>query len=194
MKLDKSLEPFRATIESINHLLKKHNYKGVIIGGVAVGFLGKPRFTADVDAVFLLSIKDVPKFLESAKSENIEPRVQNIEEFAKKNRVLPLRHTPTNVEIDISMGIMPFEEELVTRRNEKSFSNLSVQLPTPEDLIIMKAIAHRPKDLEDIRTIIDNNPNIDIQRIKKWVTDFAEVLEMNNLWGEIEAIINKAKE
>jgi predicted nucleotidyltransferase len=194
MKLDKSLEPFRATIESINQLLKKHNYQGVIIGGVAVGFLGKPRFTADVDAVFLLSIKDIPKFLESAKSENIESRVQNIEEFAKKNRVLPLKHIPTNIEIDISMGIMPFEEEIVTRRNEKSFSNLSVQLPTPEDLIIMKAVAHRPKDLEDIRTIVSNNPNLDVKRIEKWVKDFAEILNLPDLWKQIETILQEAEE
>ncbi|MBL8089595.1 MAG: nucleotidyltransferase [Anaerolineales bacterium] len=188
MKLDKNIEPFRAAIESLNRLLKKHNYQGVIIGGVAVGLLGKPRFTADVDAVFLLSISDVPKFLESAKSENIETRVNGIQEFAKRNRVLPLIHTPTDIEIDISMGIMPFEIELVERASEKSFSTLSVRLPTPEDLIIMKAVAHRPKDLEDIRTIIDKNPDIDTKRIKKWVTDFSEVLE-KDLWKEIEEIL-----
>ncbi len=194
MNLDKSLEPFRATIESLNRLLKKHDYQGVIIGGVAVGFLGKPRFTADVDAVFLLSIQDIPGFLQVAKDENIEPRIQNIEEFASRNRVLPLSHVPTKVEIDISMGIMPFEEELVERRSEKSFSNLSVYLPSPEDLIIMKAVAHRPKDLEDIRTIVDSNPKLDVGRIKKWVTDFAEVLELPDLWKEIEAILKEAKE
>ena len=194
MKLDKNLEPFRATVEALNRLLEKHNYQGVIIGGIAVGFLGKPRFTADVDAVFLLSIQDVLKFLESAKSENIESRVQNIEEFAKKNRVLPLKHIPTNIEIDISMGIMPFEKELIARGSKKSFANLSVQLPTPEDLIIMKAVAHRPKDLEDIRTIVSNNPNLDTKRIKKWVIDFAEVLELPDLWKEIEAILKESEE
>jgi hypothetical protein len=77
MKLDKSLEPFRAAIESLQHLLHKFNDRGVIIGGVAVGFLGKPRFTADIDAVFLLATKDIPHFLELAQAENIFPRIQN---------------------------------------------------------------------------------------------------------------------
>lgn len=189
MKLDKNIEPFRATIESLNRLLETYNHQGVIIGGVAVGLLGKPRFTADVDAVFLLSITDITKFLESAKSEKIESRVSNIQEFAKKNRVLPLIHTSTNIEIDISMGIMPFEIELVERASEKSFSSLSVRLPTPEDLIIMKAIAHRPKDLEDIRTIADKNPNLDIKRIEKWVLDFSELMETPDLWKQVEAIL-----
>lgn len=38
---------------------------------------------------------------------------------------------------------------MVERAGTKSFANLSLRLPTPEDLIVMKAIAHRPKDLED---------------------------------------------
>ena len=47
MKLDKSLEPFRAAIDSLQRLLRKFDDRGVIIGGIAVGFLGKPRFTAN---------------------------------------------------------------------------------------------------------------------------------------------------
>lgn len=191
MKLDKSLEPFRATIEALHRLLEKHNDRGVIIGGIAVGLLGKPRYTADVDAMFLLSTQDIPQFLESARAENIIPRVQNVEEFARKTRVLLLKHIPTNTEIDISLGVLLFEEEMVERGGVKSFANLSARLPTPEDLIIMKAIAHRPKDLEDIRTIVDNNPNLDIARIEKWVRDFAEVMETPNLWKQIEGILKR---
>lgn len=191
MKLDKSLEPFRATIEALHRLLEKHNDRGVIIGGIAVGLLGKPRYTADVDAMFLLSTQDIPQFLESARAENIIPRVQNVEEFARKTRVLLLKHIPTNTEIDISLGVLLFEEEMVERGSIKSFANLSARLPTPEDLIIMKAIAHRPKDLEDIRTIVDNNPNLDIARIEKWVRDFAEVMETPDLWKQIEGILKR---
>ncbi len=191
MKLDKSLEPFRATIEALNNLLQKVNQRGVIIGGVAVGFLGKPRYTADVDAVFLLSTKDISSFLELARAENIIPRIENVEDFARKSRVLLLKHAPTETEVDISLGIMPFEEEMVERGTIKSFANLSARLPTPEDLIIMKAIAHRPKDLEDIRTIVDKYPNLDQHRIERWVKDFAELMETPNLWGQIEKILKR---
>lgn len=191
MKLDKSLEPFRATIEALNRLLQKFNQRGVIIGGVAVGFLGKPRYTADVDAVFLLSTKDIPGFLELARAENIIPRIQNAEDFARKSRVLLLKYTPTETEVDISLGIMPFEEEMVERGAVKSFANISARLPTPEDLIIMKAIAHRPKDIEDIRTIVDKYPDLDQHRIEHWVKKFAELMETPELWGQIEKILKQ---
>lgn len=189
MKLDNSLEPFRATIESLQRLLHKLNDRGVIIGGIAVGFLGKPRFTADVDAVFLLSTTDIPKFLELAQAENIFPRIQNVEEFGRKNRILLLKHNPTETDIDISLGILPFEEEMVARGSTRSFANLSIRLPTPEDLIIMKAIAHRSKDLEDIRTIADNYPNLDVRRIEEWVKSFGEVLESPDLWNLVEPLV-----
>jgi predicted nucleotidyltransferase len=189
MKLDKSLEPFRAAIESLQRLLHKFDDRGVIIGGIAVGFLGKPRFTADVDAMFLLSIQDIPKLLELANDENIIPRIQNAEEFARKNRILLLKHLPTETDIDVSLGILPFEEEMVERGSTKSFANLSIRLPTPEDLVIMKAIAHRPKDLEDIRTIAEIYPNLDVGRIEEWVKAFGEVLEMPELLDLVKSLL-----
>jgi hypothetical protein len=193
MKLDKSLEPFRATIEALTNLLQKVDQRGVIVGGIAVGFLGKPRYTADVDAVFLLSTNDIPSFLKLARVENIIPRIENAEDFARKSRVLLLKHVPTETEVDISLGIMPFEEEMVERGDIKSFANLSARLPTPEDLIIMKAIAHRPKDMEDIRTIVDKYPDLDLGRIERWVKDFADLMEMPELWGQIEKILKQQR-
>lgn len=189
MKLDSSIEPFRAAIESLQSLLEKLNDRGVIIGGVAVGFLGKPRFTADVDAVFLLSVNDIPQFMELARAESLLPRIPDAAEFARKNRVLLLRHSPTEIDIDISLGILPFEEEMVKRSTTQSFAGLTIRLPTPEDLIIMKAIAHRPKDLEDIRSIANNYPDLDQQRVEEWVKAFGDALEMPELWDQIKPLI-----
>jgi predicted nucleotidyltransferase len=185
MKLDKSIEPFRATIEALQRLLARFDNRGVIIGGIAVGFLGKPRLTEDVDALFLLSVQEIPRFLKTARIENIQTRIPNAEEFARKNRVLLLQYSPTQTNIDISLGILPFEEEMVERGMVRSINVLSIRLPTPEDLIIMKAIAHRPKDLEDIRTIVDKNPKLDIDRIRQWVQSFGDVLEDPSLWDDI---------
>lgn len=182
------LEPFRSVIEAIQRLLAKFDNRGVVIGGIAVGFLGRPRFTEDVDAMFLLSTDDIAKFLEEAKTEDIQPRIPDAEEFARKNRILLLRHASSKINIDISLGVLPFEEEMVERGSIQSTNTLSVRLPTPEDLIIMKTVAHRPKDLEDIRTIIDKHPQLDVDRIRKWTKSFADILEMPALWTDIEGM------
>jgi hypothetical protein len=189
MNLHGEIEPFGAAIESVQRLLALFDNRGVLIGGIAVGFLGKPRFTEDVDAMFLLSIQDIPRFLQAAKDEQIEPRIPHADEFARKNRVLLLKHLPTGINIDISLGILPFEEEVVERSLIRKTPALEVRLPTPEDLIIMKTVAHRPKDIEDIRGIKEKNPNLDVAYIKTRVKEFAEILEMPALWEDIAPII-----
>jgi predicted nucleotidyltransferase len=116
-------------------------------------------------------------------------RISDAEAFARKNRVLLLRHDSSGIDIDISLGILPFESEMVERGQDIKLSNLHVRLPTPEDLIIMKAVAHRPKDLEDIKAVIAGHPDLDKQRIQKWLEQFGEALESPSLWSDIEELL-----
>jgi hypothetical protein len=192
MSLPEELQPYHDPLESLQNLISRFDQRGVVIGGIAASVLGRARFTEDLDAMFLLSIQDVSRLLEEAKKEGMETRRQNPVEFAKKNRMLLLRHTATNTNIDISLGIMPFEEEVVQRSSLHDFDDtLQVRLPTPEDLIIMKAIPHRPVDLEDIRILVEKYPALDLARIEYWVKEFAKVLEIPELWGQIEAILKQ---
>jgi len=184
------LEPLHEPLEALQRLLSRFNDRGVIIGGTAVSILGRARYTEDVDAMFLLSSEDLPRLLEMAKEEGIEPRIENAIQFARKNRVLLLRHTLTDTGIDISLGALPFEEEMVERSILHEVDDaLQLRLPTPEDLIIMKAVANRPKDLEDIRTIAEKYPNLDVRRIEEWVKAFGEVLETPDLWNVVKPLL-----
>jgi predicted nucleotidyltransferase len=190
MNQPEGIEPFLEPLESLQRLLSRFDDRGVIIGGAAVSVLGKARYTEDIDAMFLLSIKDIPRLLEAASAEGIEPRIENAGEFARKSRILLLKHVLSNTNIDLSLGVLPFEQEMVERSVVYQVdAALRLRLPTPEDLIILKAIAHRPKDMEDIRILADKYPNLDIPRIEKWVKQFADVLEMPSLWDDIEGIL-----
>lgn len=191
MSFPDDFTPLIKPLKALQSLLDHFEERGVIIGGIATGFLGKPRFTVDLDAIFLASVKEIPKILDLAKKEGIETRTQDAAEFAKRSRVLLLRHNESGINIDISLGILPFEEEVVNRSVLHNVGTLSVRLPTPEDLIILKAVAHRPKDLLDIREIVLNNPDLDVSRIQHWVREFAKLLEAPELWGQIEKILKQ---
>jgi predicted nucleotidyltransferase len=74
---------------------------------------------------------------------------------------------------------------MVARSKSVEIGAIRLRLPTPEDLIIMKAIAHRSKDLGDIQTIAASHPDLDRERIRFWVEQFGEALDMPDLWNEI---------
>lgn len=131
MNLPEELQTYSEPLEALQKLIARFNQKGVVIGGVAVGVLVNPRCTQDLDAMFLLSIKDVPYFLEQAKLEGIVPRVENNMDFVKRSRVLLLKHADTDISIDISLGILPFEQEVVERSSLQEIDDaLSIRLPT----------------------------------------------------------------
>jgi len=179
------IAPLLSPLTAVQKLLARFDDRGVVIGGIASSLLGRPRFTADVDVVILLAIDDLPRLVQAAAQEGLEPRIPNAEDFAGRHRVLLLRHQSSGINVDISLGILPFEREAVERSIVHQVGALAIRLPTPEDLIIFKAVAHRPKDMQDIPAIIANHPSLDRERIKHWVIEFAQVLEMPELWDDI---------
>jgi hypothetical protein len=118
--------------------------------------------------------------------------ISDAEAFARRSRVLLLRHAESGIDVDISLGLLPFEIEAVERSQEYTAGALRVRLPTPEDLIILKAVAHRPKDMLDIAAVVATQPQLDTERILFWVHQFAEFLEMNELVTEIEEILRQS--
>jgi hypothetical protein len=185
MTTPKTITPFIEPLAALHRLLGRFGEQGVVIGGIASSLLGQPRLTADIDAVLLLSTDELPLLIKAALEEGFELRLPDAEAFARRTRVLLLRHLASGINVDISLGVLPFEVEAVERSQLQKAGGISIRLPTPEDLIIFKAVAHRPKDLLDIQAIIRSQPNLDRKRIRYWVQEFAKALDMPELWDDI---------
>lgn len=175
-------------LRSLCSLLKVSRAPGMVIGGVAASLLGQARATADVDATILLDEQSLDHFLELAVQEGLRPRIPEAAAFAKRSSVLLLEHEPTRVGVDLTIGRLPFEREAIARARSVLIGDLQFPLVTPEDLIVMKAVAHRPQDLQDIRAIIVANPRLNVARIRAQVREFAKALEMPELWADVAAL------
>ncbi|MBM3802810.1 MAG: hypothetical protein FJW26_10950, partial [Acidimicrobiia bacterium] len=85
----------------------------VIIGGVAVSLLAKPRFTQDVDVAIRFDVDQLERLLPTAAVHGLTPRRPDSLAFARRNRVLLLRHEATAIGVDVSFISMPFEEDML---------------------------------------------------------------------------------
>ncbi|HNS49709.1 MAG TPA: nucleotidyl transferase AbiEii/AbiGii toxin family protein [Anaerolineae bacterium] len=184
-----SMNPLQLPLAAVQQLLECFGNQGVIIGGVAASVLGTPRLTADVDVVLLLSVSRLPELIDAAARLGLVPRIADAEHFARRNRVLLLRHEESGIGVDVSLGMLPFEEEVVSRGRTVQVGTIELRLPTPEDLIILKAVAHRPKDLLDISEVFRCHPDLDRARIEAWVREFAAALEMPELWADVAPLL-----
>ena len=55
----------------------------------------------------------------------------------------------------------------------------------------MKSLARRPQDIADIAGIIEVHPALDVDRIRTWVRDFSAILEMPEIYEELEPLLSR---
>ena len=176
-------------LEALVKWLEDEQVPNAIIGAVGVCLTAKPRFTTDIDAVIWIDRDRWEALINSAVDRGFSLRQSDALAFATTARVLLLTHESSGVDIDLSFGALPFERELIDRANEVAVRGMSVKVATPEDLIITKAVANRPKDIADIELIVDVRKRLDLRRIRYWVVQFADVLEMPEITENVERVL-----
>jgi len=189
-------EPLSALLQSLRDLvkwLKSEHVPGVVVGGVAASILGRPRMTRDIDALVLLEEEYWDKFLTDGAKFGFTPRLADCLNFAKKSRVLLIRHKSSGIDVDITFGALAFEKEAIAHAVWIDIKKIHLPLPLPEDLIIMKAIAHRPRDLADIESLLDVHPKLNLRRVRRWVKEFSKAIEMPEILGDLENILQKKR-
>ena len=180
-------------LQSLVEWLSGQKIPYVLIGGVAVSLLAKPRFTQDVDVAVSFDVDRLEELIASAAAYGLTPRRQDAVAFARRNRVLLLRHDATAISVDMSFIAMPFEEEMIASAQVAEIGGLQLRLPRPEDLIIMKTVAHRSQDMVDVEYLIETCPTIDMTRVQQRLSEFAEVLEAPDLLDDFRALLARLR-
>lgn len=170
------------------------DYQGMIIGGMAVIALGYPRVTTDIDATVLASLDDLGSLIERLQTQGIVPRMDNVLDFARDHHVLLMRHESTGIDIDITVAMLPFEEEAIFHRQVVDFAGVNILIPRVDDLIIYKMVASRSEDLRDVEELLLRHMDrIDLGRVTRVVSQFAEVLEDPDMVRQLEDLIKQAR-
>jgi hypothetical protein len=163
-----------------------------LIGGLAVQRWGEPRMTQDADLTVLAPFGTEEAVID-ALLRRFAARMPAARQHALEYRVLLL--TASNgVSLDISLAALPFEEEVLRRASRwREVDKVWLVTCSAEDLVIYKLVAGRPGDIQDIIGIVRRQGiRLEIERIRHWGTQFAELKEDPDLLRPFEDALRNA--
>lgn len=184
---------FEEILARIGASLKRHNIPYMIIGGQAVLLYGEPRLTRDIDITLGINADHVNELLAIVRELSLKPMAEDIESFVMQTMVLPALDETTGIRVDFIFSFTPYEAEAIKRTKKIEMLNQEVCFASPEDVIIHKVFAGRPRDLEDARTIILKNPDVDMQYIRNWLGEFDAASDTKDFLKTFEEILDGAK-
>ena len=165
-----------------------------LFGAQAVVLWGRPRLTADVDVTIRLRSEDTERFRHDMEQSGFRLRVPDPEAFLARTRVLPFLHVPTQLPLDVVIAGPGIEDRFIERAIRIEIEGLSVPVASPEDLIVMKVLAGRPKDLEDVRSVLTERlTKLDVAYIRSMLGILEQALGQSDLLPFLEAEIARTK-
>ncbi|MBA2303465.1 MAG: nucleotidyltransferase [Acidobacteria bacterium] len=180
-------------LAEITAFLERQDVPYMVIGGIANLIWGEPRATLDVDVTVLVSSDAIDSFIASIGRE-LTILVKDPSRFVRDTRVLPAS-SRSGVRIDLVFGLLPFEEEAVRRAVSVVAAGRSIRVCTAEDLILMKIISDRPRDLEDAKAIVRRRlPLLDLGYLEPRVLEMASMMERDEItsrWRDWKAEASK---
>jgi hypothetical protein len=161
----------------------------MVIGGIAIIARGVRRFTTDIDAAVRGDAARPEQLLQTLSAHGIEPRIADALAFADANLVLLLRHGPTGVDLDVSLAWSTFEHEALAASTLTRFGAIRAPMCTAENLIVFKAIAGRPKDMQDAEALLALYPQIDRSYVRSRVAVLAELAEAPEILVALDELL-----
>lgn len=185
-KLPPALPP---AIHDILAWADKCGYPATLVGAVAVCLHGAVRPTDDIDLLVLTT--DAPEHvLQSLLAAGYTPRYADPAQFAEITRVLLMRHSETGVDVDIMLGMLPFEHDCVARSILKRGKFGSVRIAAPETLCVMKLIAGRPHDLRDVAQLLELYPKLDRDWVLEHIGQYVVMMENPEVLERARSILS----
>ena len=133
---------------------------------------GEPRLTRDIDVTLGAGTDRLRDVLVALGEIPLRPLPEDPSDFVERTMVLPALHDATGVRVDLVFSFTPYEQEAIARARAVTLGGEKVRFASPEDVIIHKVFAGRPRDLEDVASIVRNQADLDRAYIRRWLQEF----------------------
>lgn len=147
-----------------------HGVRYALIGGLASGFRGRPRFTEDVDVLVRVTQLQLPGALQDLQSRGFELDVFAAIREWNAHHLVQIHYQ--GVAFDWLKPLLPCLEHALERATLELWQDTNIRIVSAEDLIVMKVLALRPQDALDIQSLLAANPGeLDLDMIWRELGD-----------------------
>ena len=168
---------FQELLKKIGPCLDKHHIPYMVIGGQAVLLYGEPRLTKDIDITLGVGVDHLEEMKAVTDRLKLKYLTDKVDDFVKETMVLPVIEEKSGIRVDFIFSFSPYEKQALKRARDVFFGKTPIKYASLEDLVIHKIIAGRPRDIEDVESILLKNPEYDSRYIDKWLAEFDAALD-----------------
>jgi Nucleotidyl transferase AbiEii toxin, Type IV TA system len=177
-------------LRALAPVLQRFGDRWYVFGAQAVIVWGRPRLTGDVDVTAFLDPDDPDGFATAMETAGFDLRVRDVEGFVRRTRVFPFMHRATSLPLDIVLGGPGPEEEFARTARRLALYGVTVPVIGPEELVVTKILAGRPKDLDDVQGILRaQGSELDLGRVRGLLAELEAGLGQSDLLPVLEAQI-----
>jgi len=120
---------------------------------------GVPRNTGDIDVTVESPRTGTRGLVDALTAHGLSLRdVGDVPTFIAQTRVIPALHTATDLPVDVVLAGPGLEEEMLARVVMRRIGRNNIPFVDTADLIALKVLAGRDKDLEDVRALLRASP------------------------------------
>lgn len=152
-----------------------------LFGAQAALLHGAARLTADVDVTVDAGARTA-ELIAALQHAGFTLRVADAETFIARTRVIPLEHAVSGIPVDVILAGTGLEDRFLQRAQVRDIEGVSVRVASAEDVVVMKVLAGRAKDLEDVRAILSAHPtDLDLALIRSTLQELEQALHRSDL-------------
>jgi hypothetical protein len=171
-------------LREISDLFESMGVPYAVMGGVAVRVYAIPRPTYDIDFTVSLEGRELSDFFQRAMSAGYSVPEPYLEGWVDRVAGMPLVKlrlylADHGVDVDIFLAESAFQHSLLLRRRCEDYQGRPIWFVSPEDLVLLKLVAGRTRDLLDIQDVLFTQGRLDETYMRRWAADLgvSEALE-----------------
>jgi hypothetical protein len=133
-------------------LLNQNRVEYLIIGGWAVAFHGKPRYTKDIDVLIRPSVDNAVNILRSLHEFGFGALDETQEDLVRPDFIIQLGFEPNRIDLVTGIPAVDFSEAY-NRREVITLQKEEIPFIGRDDLIRNKLAAGRDQDIADAKSL-----------------------------------------